>query len=119
VSVEVTRTYFMLMVADMDRAVAFYRDAFGLAPRFQTPEWTELAAGGATVALHGGGSGAPTPTGLGFEVDDVDAACRAITGAGGKVVQSPEARANEGIRLATVEDPEGNQLSVAQPTGWS
>jgi catechol 2,3-dioxygenase-like lactoylglutathione lyase family enzyme len=32
-------------VADMDRAVAFYRDAIGLPPKFQSPEGASLLPG--------------------------------------------------------------------------
>jgi predicted enzyme related to lactoylglutathione lyase len=114
---QVTKTYFMLMVADMDRAVAFYQQVFGLAQAFTSPEWSELQAGGATVALHGGGSGGDTQTGLGFEVDDLEAACAAVTAAGGRIVRQPEARDGEGIRLAEARDTEGNTFSLAQPIG--
>jgi hypothetical protein len=37
VAVTIEKTYFMLMVADMDRAVAFYRDALGLAVEMHSP----------------------------------------------------------------------------------
>lgn len=39
-------------VADMDRAVAFYRDVIGLPLKFQSPEWNEFATGETTFALH-------------------------------------------------------------------
>ena len=44
--------YAMVFVADMDRAVAFYRDVVGLPLRFQSPHWTEFETDGATLALH-------------------------------------------------------------------
>ncbi len=113
---KVLKSYFMVMVQDMDRATAFYRDVFGLSVRFVSPDWSELAWGDATVAFHGGrGDRDPQPIGLGFEVDDVAAACAAVTAAGGTVVKPPSDRAGERIRLAEVADPEGNILSVAQP----
>ncbi len=111
----INRIYFMLMAQDMDRAVGFYRDAFGLQPRLITPDWSELGFGDAVVALHGGGSGEPTDTGLGFDTDDVEAACAAVVAAGGSVVGPPVARQGEGIILAMVRDTEGNRLSIAQP----
>ena len=55
---KVQKTYFMLMAANVARGAAFYRNAFGLEPRYESPEWTELAQDGATLALHGGGSAA-------------------------------------------------------------
>jgi lactoylglutathione lyase len=38
----------------MKRGVAFYRDVVGLPLRFESPEWTEFATEGATLALHTG-----------------------------------------------------------------
>ena len=112
---KVTRTYFMVMVSDMDRALAFYRDVFGLDVRYSSSEWSELGGPDAVVALHGGRSEGPVDIGLGFEVEDLDAACEAVGGAGGEVVKPPTERAGEGIRLAIVADPEGNRFSLAQP----
>jgi lactoylglutathione lyase len=106
----------MLMVADMDRATAFYRDALGLHVRYPTPDWTELCWADAIVALHTGGSGAMTRTGLGFEVDDLDAALASVQAFGGRVVKAPTVTPGEPIRLAEVADPEGNVFSLAQPT---
>ena len=37
-------SYAIKFVADMDRAVAFYRDTFGLTLRFSTPFWSEFDA---------------------------------------------------------------------------
>ncbi len=111
----VTKTYFMLFVTDMGRASRFYRDAFGLSERYGSPDWTELAVDGATLALHAGRRGGEADTGLGFEVDDLEEACRAVTRAGGNVVKPPEDQAGEGIRLATAADPEGNRFSLTQP----
>jgi lactoylglutathione lyase len=110
----VTRTYFMLLVADMDRAVRFYRDTFGGHVTLTSPHWSEVTLAGATVALHSGGTGADTATGLGFEVEDLDDAMTAVTRAGGRVVGEPRERAAERIRLAEVADPDGNRVTVAQ-----
>jgi predicted enzyme related to lactoylglutathione lyase len=113
---KVTKTYFMLFVDDMDRATAFYRDVFGLSGGFVSPEWSELTFGDATIAFHGGRGGSEQrPTGLGFEVDDVEGACAAVTAAGGSIVKAASDRPDERIRLADVADTEGNVLSIAQP----
>lgn len=112
----VRRAYFMLMVQDMDRALAFWQQGVGLVLRFGSPYWSELDAAGSTVALHHGGDGRPTMTGLGVEVDDVHAACAAIRAAGGSVLREPETRPGEPIILAEARDTEGNGFSVAQPT---
>lgn len=112
----VTKSYFMVMAADMERAVRFYREAFGLKVRSTSPSWSELAFGDAVVALHGGGTAEPRDTGLGFEVDDIEGACRTVAAHGGLVVRAPEVRPGEGIKLATVADTEGNRLFLSQAT---
>ncbi|MEK6227128.1 MAG: VOC family protein [Chloroflexota bacterium] len=112
---KVTKTYFMLMAADVIRGASFYKKAFGLKPGgYESPEWTELVQNGTTVALHRGGSSTERDTGLGFYVDDIDSACKAVATAGGKIVKPPEARTDEGITLATAVDTEGNRFSIAQ-----
>ena len=113
---KVTKTYFMLMAADVARAASFYKRVFGLKPGFESPDWTELMQNGTTVALHGGGTTAERDTGLGFYVDDIAAACAAVAESGGRVVKPPAARPGEGITLATVVDTEGNRFSIAEPT---
>ena len=105
----------MLMAADVVRGASFYKKAFDLkSGGYESPEWTELVQNGTTVALHRGGSSTERDTGLGFYVDDIDAACKAVATAGGKIVKPPQARADEGITLATAVDTEGNRFSIAQ-----
>src|SRR5258708_5457254 len=45
-------TYAIKFVADMDKALAFYRDTFGLTVRMATPFWSEFDTGAVTLALH-------------------------------------------------------------------
>ena len=116
---KITKTYFMIMAGDVARAAGFYRKAFGLATKYESPFWTELASDGAVIALHHGGDQAQRDTGLGFYVDDLEAACAAVRAAGGKIAKEPEDRKGEGIRLATAVDSEGNRFSLAQPVGHS
>ena len=112
----VTKAYFMLHVVDMDRAAGFYREGVGLGVRFVSPDWSELAWGDATVALHGGATSTERRlAGLGFEVDDLDSACKQIVAAGGMIVNAPRDRPGEPIRLADVADTEGNVFSLAEP----
>ena len=44
--------YAIKYVADMNRAVKFYRDVLGLQLKFESPEWSEFATGETTLALH-------------------------------------------------------------------
>jgi predicted enzyme related to lactoylglutathione lyase len=110
---KVTKTYVRLMTVDTARTADFYRRALGLTPLSQSPSWTELSADGAIVALHDGGRKAVTETPLGFEVDDIAAACNAVARAGGEIVQPPVDQ--YGIIVARAADPDGNRFWLAQP----
>ena len=107
----------MLMVVDMDRALRFYTDAFDATVLLHTPYWSELVVAGATVALHPGRSGGDRDTGLGFEVDDLNAALAAAGSLGGRTTDVPRERPGERIRIAQLADTEGNILSVAETSG--
>ena len=107
---------FMLMVENMARAVAFYRDAIGLSLASESPHWSELTHGDAIVALHGGRDDTShRSTGLSFTVDDIHVAVQAVAGAGGKILRAPEDRPGEPIWLADCEDPEGNGFMLSMP----
>ncbi len=105
----------ILWAEDMDRAVAFWRDCLGLAVGLHTPHWSELTTAGSKIALHGGGRGEYHASGLGFQVDDVDAACAEVAAMGGTIRTPPADRPGEGIRLADVIDPEGNGFQFSSP----
>lgn len=105
----VTRTYFMLNVVDMARAVAFYKEVLGPVIRYESETWTEIKIGDATVALHAGG-GEPRPSGLTVEVVDLDEACDAVTRMGGLVEEGPLRQGT--VTLAEVLDSEGNAFTV-------
>ena len=110
----ITKTYFMVPVQEMDRALAFYGDVLGLQVVFSSPEWSELLWSDATIALHRGGRQVESQGWLGFEVDDLDGALAEIVAAGG---HRGTERVEGGTRLVTVTDPEGNTLTIgAQPS---
>ncbi len=46
--------YVMVIVSDMHRSVAFYRDTLGLRLKFESPGWSEFETGTTTLALHAG-----------------------------------------------------------------
>lgn len=108
---------FMLFAQDMERAVGFYRGVIGLDCALQTEHWSELKHGDAVVALHGGGDGQRNKTGLSFQVTDIDAACAEIAAGGGEIVQAPQSRPGEPIKLAECADPEGNVFMVTEFIG--
>ena len=108
---------YLLYVQEMSRAVTFYRDVLGLTVRMESPGWSEVARGDAIIGLHSGGDGRQTATALSFQVADLDAALQEITHGGGRVVDPPESRPGEPIRLARFADPEGNVVMLTQYTG--
>ena len=105
---------FVLMVQDMDRARAFYRDVLGLREAMQSPLWSELAHGDAIVALHAGGSPGYRGTGLSFQVADIQAACDAAVAGGASLRRGPEHRPGDPVKLAELADPEGNGFLLSQ-----
>ena len=110
---EVTKVLYMLWVGDMDKSIGFYRDVIGLDVKVQSPGWSELAFGNATVALHLGRDEKYRMTGLNFEVSAIDDACSELTSAGGRVVDEPYDGGVPGLRLADVEDLDGNRFQFS------
>ncbi len=112
----------MVLVSDMDRSVAFYRDMLGLKLRFDTPDGSEFDVDGNTLALHGGGkvpdreaagkaAGSAT---IGFGVKDLDAAHESLVQKGVRFTMPPTTLEQEGIRLAALHDPDGFPISLVQ-----
>jgi predicted enzyme related to lactoylglutathione lyase len=110
----VDKTYVMLMVADMTRAMRFYTEAFAVSVGISSPYWSEFTVAGTNIALHPGGSGSETRTGLGFEVKNLDAALQRATEVGGRITSPPRNRPEERIRVAELADTEGNLITVAE-----
>jgi lactoylglutathione lyase len=106
--------YVIEFVADMDRAVSFYRDTLGLAVRFESPEWSELTTGETTLALHPASSANPPGSiQLGFTVADLQATWRELVGRGVRFTQPP-ARAEYGGMLAEFLDGEDARCSLGE-----
>ena len=104
--------YAIHFVADMGRAVAFYRDTLGLALKFESPHWTEFATGETTLALHPASPDNPAgTTHLGFGSTDVEAFHRALTAQGVRFTRPPTPE--HGITLAEFVDSEGARCSVS------
>jgi lactoylglutathione lyase len=106
----------MVVVSDMTRSVAFYRDVLGLPLRYQTPYWSEFDVGGVVLALHPAGDTlAVEPTtgiNFGFYVEEIDAVLEQIRSRGGEIASRDEEPF--GI-LAHVRDPDGYRIQVCQP----
>lgn len=100
------------MVRDAKRAMAFYRDVFGLAPSMLYPgdrgcEY-ELPDG-STFGLWGAGGSIPfqPSNGILFAVDDFDAAVAALKARG----MPPQMELETPVcRMAVIADTEGNSI---------
>ncbi|TMI03333.1 MAG: hypothetical protein E6H46_09340 [Betaproteobacteria bacterium] len=96
--------YAIHFVADMDRALAFYRDT--------APEWSEFATGTTTLALHPASAENPAgTTHLGLHSDDIAGAHRSLTAAGMRFTRVPTPE--HGITLAEFVDSEGARVSLS------
>ena len=122
-STRYTIRYVMVFVRDMARSVAFYRDVVGIPLRFESPQWTEFATDGATLALHVAEEGGPEPADTpaaggcrsGFEVDDIEAFHARMNEHGVRCVQEP--KEVYGARIAQYVDPDGMVFSVSGGRG--
>lgn len=103
-------------VADMDRAVAFYRDVLGLSlVRREGPSWAVFDVEGRMFALHGAVDGRPiSPGGAAavFLVDDLDEAKTVLEARG--VAFDHEGDVPGYARFAAFRDPEGNTVQIIQ-----
>lgn len=110
--VAVRLSYVIKFVADMDRAVAFHRDALNLKLRFQSPEWSEFDTGATTLALHAADERHPAGTcQLGFASDDLDALYAEREARGLGFTMPPTAQ--HGQRISRFVDPDGAETSLS------
>jgi lactoylglutathione lyase len=88
--------YAIKFVADMDKAVKFYRDVLGLQLKFESPGWSEFVTGETTLALL---------------VADVEAFHRDLSAKGVLFSMSPKKQDFGGV-LTQFVDSEGAHCSV-------
>lgn len=120
----------VLEVADLDRAVALYRDGFGLdlhvtdheggdhgggdrwiSGRHAATSWTDGAY--LHFALYESKGDVTRAAQVSFRVDDIDAAHRSAVAAGAEVLHQP--RAEPWGTSARYRDPDGNVVELTQP----
>lgn len=109
--------YVYYWTAEMDRAVAFYRDVVGLKlVRRDGSQWAEFATEPVRFALHGATEGHPVRSGgaaVMFRVDDLDRARRTLQEKG--VEFDEHSGEVEGfVRFATFRDPDGNRVELIE-----
>jgi predicted enzyme related to lactoylglutathione lyase len=114
-----------LRVADLERALRFYRDLVGLPfGDIETHEGDDTQHAHATwgdwderreflmLNLYPAGAAGPTKASIGLAVDDLDAVHARLVGAGAVVTLAPERR--PWGTSATYRDPDGNTLSLTE-----
>jgi lactoylglutathione lyase len=103
--------YAIKYVADMGKAVAFYRDVMDLPLRFQSPDWSEFETGETTLALHGASDEHPAGSaGLAFGTDDLDAFHISRAAMGVDFIMPPTQQ--DWARTARIRDSEGAELTI-------
>ncbi len=111
---QVEKLKYTIWAADARRAAAFYTSVFGASVTGKNPHITELSVAGGLIAIHGGGEGRQTWTGLTFQVADVVAGAAEVVAGGGKCNREPEPENGEPPHLAMCEDTEGNQFMLSR-----
>ncbi|MEP6955388.1 MAG: VOC family protein [Chthoniobacterales bacterium] len=114
--------YAIVFVSDMKRSLAFYRDVIGLSLRFESPDWSEFATEGATLALHGSehlnsetAALKASPAGRcrpGLSVPDLDQFHHKMLEQNVPCLQEPTDLF--GARIAQYVDPDGLVISVGE-----
>ena len=114
---ETRLAYVNVTVSDFERAVAFFRDVIGLPFNFADAEfgYASFATGGAAFAVVQApeGEAVGRHTGVGFAVDDLDAAHAALVDKGVEFPRPPT-REPWGGYMAVFADPDGNTYYLDQ-----
>ncbi len=118
--------YIVLVVGDLDRALAFYCDTMGLPLKHRAARFAQLQTGTTRLGLFTREAMAETlgqeirpPAAdapafeIGFKFDDVDEAWRTLTAAGAEGVTAPHDRP-WGQRTAYIRDPDGNLVELVE-----
>ena len=102
-------------VPDLDRAKAWYREAFGLDPYFDQPFYVGFEVGGYELGLHphDGGVTVGNNAVAYWGVPDIDAAFRHMLDAGAEPREAVH-EVGEGIKVGSVADPFGNVIGLIE-----
>ena len=114
-------SHVIVFVSDMQRSIAFYRDALGFPVKMESPGWPELHSGATTIALHPAKAESRPPATeprageaqLGLQVLDIQKFYEEKKAKGVEFVMPPMLR-DFGGKLAVFIDPDGMPISVTQ-----
>lgn len=106
---------------DLNNLLPFYRDTLGLKMGMQSERFVAFGESedqpilglGSHSELKGNASD-PYRHMVGFETDDIDADYRRLASAGVEFIEQPTDY--DGMRIATLKDPEGNLVQLFQQT---
>jgi lactoylglutathione lyase len=106
----------MIVVRDMERSVAFYRDVLGLKLLFHQDNWSQFDAGNILIGLHPEGEevkvSPTTGMSIGIYVDDVDKAVAEIRRRLARIAVGP--RPEPFGRWALLFDPDGYSIQIIE-----
>jgi predicted enzyme related to lactoylglutathione lyase len=101
----------MYPVADLDQAKAWYTEVFGVAPYFDQPFYVGFAVGGFELGLVPDGQPGTAGSRVFWGVDDIEADVARIVALGATVLNEIQ-DVGQGIKVAELNDPFGNVLSL-------
>lgn len=110
----VERFKYTIWAADTARALKFYTEVLGGKVIKHNDFISEVEICQGILAIHGGGEGKSTWTGLTFQVPDVIAGAAEIVAAGGRLLRDPQPEDNEPPHLAMCADTEGNEIMLTR-----
>lgn len=104
----------ILHTSHLERAVAFYVEHFGFQERYRYSGFAVVGLGTFDLGLAATSEMAPPGrVALWFYADDVDAEIARLREAGVEVTREPQDM-EWGERMATVVDPDGNEVFIGQ-----
>ena len=114
-------SHFCIGVADMEKAISFYRDIVGLKVLYETNEWSELELNNdVSLALRARGKDETTNhSSIGFSVDDCEKETKKIEDRGVEMVtRCHQRKANtvddSQVILSQFKDVDGNIIWLSQ-----
>jgi len=125
--------YTIFYVADVEKTIAFYEQAFGFTRKFIVPtgEYGELSTGDTALGfaatwlakknlsegfIESCASGKPLGVEIAFATEDVEAVFQKAVAAGAIAVEKAEAKP-WGQTIAYVRDPDGFLIEICTPLG--
>ena len=106
----------IIIVSEMEKSLAFYKDILGLPIKSQSEAWTEFFVNGTVLALHPAENKTKLKTGIsiliGFMVSDLETNVKKLKE--NKVKFFKEAKEEPFGKHAIIEDPDGHLISIAE-----